>query len=92
VNTQLRRPQDTIKHLHDDVSEDRCGIPEEQDEVLMVPEANAIIHPRAMVIHPENTSVADTTMMASVWLVLQAPLTMAPFPRMLLFSNTHLRP
>lgn len=47
----------------------------------MVGEANAIVYPRAMVVHLENASSAHPTMVASVWLVLCTPLAMAPVSR-----------
>jgi hypothetical protein len=41
-------------------------IQEELDEELSVVEANAIVDPWAMVVHVENATVADTTMMCSI--------------------------
>jgi hypothetical protein len=33
-------------------------VPEEQDEVLLGVEADAVVHPRAMVVHPGDTVLA----------------------------------
>jgi len=43
----------------------------------MVSEANAVVNPRTMVVHPKNTSVADAAMVTSIWLIPHAPLTMS---------------
>ena len=44
----------------------------------MVAEADAVVDPWAVVVHPQDTYVADTTVVTTIWLVLQAPLTMPP--------------
>jgi hypothetical protein len=55
---------------HDDHSavSDKQHIAEEQDEILPVPEANAIIDPGAVMIHVKHTSIACGAVMASLGL------------------------
>jgi hypothetical protein len=53
-------------------------IKKEQEEVLIIEETNAIVNPRAMMIHLQYTSAAHSAMVATVWLVLATPLAMSP--------------
>ena len=43
-------------------------IEQSKDEGLSVPESNAAVHPRTMMVHVQNTGVASRAMMRSVWL------------------------
>jgi hypothetical protein len=88
-DAQPRRPRNAVEHLDSDVGDDRSGVKQQQNEVLMVPEADAIIHPRAMMIHPEDTYITDTAMVAPIWLELQAPFAMASLTRMLPLYETN---
>lgn len=42
----------------------------------MIAESHAVHDPRAMMVHLENATSTDTTMMTSVWFVFGAPLAM----------------
>lgn len=44
----------------------------------MVPEANTILNPRAMMIHLQHTLPTDAAVVAAVWLVVLAPLAKTP--------------
>lgn len=64
-----------------------CGVatPEEQvedkkQEVAVVLHSEAVVHPRTMVIHHENTSITGLAMMRSSWLDFIAGLAKS-FPR-----------
>lgn len=41
---------------------------EEEAELPVVPEADAIVYPRAVVVHLQNTSPADAAMVTTRWL------------------------
>jgi hypothetical protein len=43
-------------------------VKQEEDEILMIELANAISHPGAVVVHSQNTPVADSTVMNSLFL------------------------
>jgi hypothetical protein len=78
IYIHARRPPCGLKHTPPYHIKVNSGIDEQQEEVLVVPEADTICHPRAMVVHPQNALVANAAMMATVWLVFQAPFTMPP--------------
>jgi hypothetical protein len=50
----------------------------EQEKVFEVVEADAIVDPRAMMIHLQNARSTNTTMMAAVRLELPTPLAITP--------------
>jgi hypothetical protein len=52
------------------------AIQEQQEKVLVVFEAHAIVDPRTMVVHFQDARPTDATMMASVRLVLPTPFAM----------------
>jgi len=41
------------------------GVEEEEDKVLVILEANTVVHPRTVMIHLEDAFTADRTMMSS---------------------------
>mmetsp|Transcript_53537 Transcript_53537/g.120693 ORF Transcript_53537/g.120693 Transcript_53537/m.120693 type:complete len:311 (+) Transcript_53537:262-1194(+) len=65
-----------------EVAVDRC-VEEEQEEILVVPESHAVVDPRTMMVHLQDAHSADAAMVATVWLVLCAPLAVAPVARAL---------
>jgi len=68
------------------------GVKNEQEEILEVLEANAIVDPRTVMVHLQDAHAADSAMMAAVWLVLVAPLAIAAvaltFPLLLLLQRS----
>lgn len=46
-------------------------------------ETNAVVDPRAMMVHLENAHSTNTTMMAPIWLILTTPLATAAIARTL---------
>lgn len=75
---------------NNEVAADR-RIEEKQEEKLVVAEADAIVDPRAMVIHPQNASTANTAMVTTVWLILGTPLAVASISRTLGFVGSILQ-
>ena len=47
---------------------DKKHIYEEEEELLAIPKANAVVNPRTVVVHVEHASVARRTVMATLWL------------------------
>ncbi len=41
-------------------------VDEKEDEVLAVPESNAVVDPGAVVVHVDHTAVADRAVMAAL--------------------------
>lgn len=52
-------------------------VEDELEEELVVPEANAIINPGTVVVHLQNTRAAHSAMVATIRLILVAPLAMS---------------
>jgi hypothetical protein len=42
------------------------GVAQEEDEVLLVVGADAVVHPRAVVVHPHHATAADAAVVAPV--------------------------
>jgi hypothetical protein len=59
----------------------------EQEEVFEVVEADAIVDPRAMMVHLQNARATNTTMMAAVRLELPTPLAIAPGAQLFLLQE-----
>jgi hypothetical protein len=59
------------------------GIEEEEEEKLVVKVTNAVVDPGAVVVHLQYACLANSTVVASVRLVLSAPLAMPPLSRLL---------
>ena len=43
------------------------------EEIFVIVVANTVVQPRAMMVHHQDTGVADRAMMAPIWLALQTP-------------------
>jgi hypothetical protein len=54
----------------------QTSVKEQQEEVLVVTEAYAVVDPRAVVIHLKNACAANAAMVTAVRLVLNTPLAM----------------
>jgi len=65
----------------------KCRVEQEQEEILVVIKPNAIVNPWAVMVHLENAHSADPTVVATVWLILMAPLAVTPIPSSLLFQR-----
>jgi len=63
------------------------SIENHQEEVLVVPKTNAIVNPGTMVVHFQDAHLAVATMVATVWLVLGAPLAVSTLPILLLLNQ-----
>mmetsp|Transcript_14454 Transcript_14454/g.39931 ORF Transcript_14454/g.39931 Transcript_14454/m.39931 type:complete len:294 (+) Transcript_14454:209-1090(+) len=74
----VRRSPHRFHHRPDDEVAVDSGVQEEQEEVLVVPEAHAVVDPRAVVVHLEDAHTAHAAMVAPVWLELGTPLAVAP--------------
>jgi len=72
---------ETFKDRNADVQAAQHGVDYKQEEVLVVPEADAVHDPGAMMVHFQNAALTNSTVMTSVWLVNQAVLTPAPLAR-----------
>lgn len=57
------------------------SVDHQQKEEFVVSPTNAIHDPGTVVIHPENTKLAETAVVTPVRLVLQTPLAVPPLPR-----------
>jgi hypothetical protein len=53
--------------------------PKQQEEKLVIPEADAVVDPRTMMVHLQNAGAAHSAMMASIRLVLATPLAVPTF-------------
>ena len=72
VFRSLRRHKSWIGRQANDVNTARKKPCKEEEEVSVVPVANAIIHPRTVVVHGENTLARDMTMVRTRRLVFFA--------------------
>eukprot|EP00408_Alexandrium_pacificum_P038058 CAMPEP_0171283688 /NCGR_PEP_ID=MMETSP0790-20130122/67561_1 /TAXON_ID=2925 /ORGANISM="Alexandrium catenella, Strain OF101" /LENGTH=442 /DNA_ID=CAMNT_0011752979 /DNA_START=211 /DNA_END=1538 /DNA_ORIENTATION=+ len=86
---RIRRGLDRLHHRPDDEVAVHGGVEQQQEEVLVVLEAHAVIDPRAVVVHLEDAHAADPAVVAAVWLVLRAPLAVASVPRALGLLQAH---
>ena len=68
----IKAPLDRLKpgEGHSDGNEvgDDQHVDEKEDEEFAIPETDAVVDPRAVVIHVEDTPVAATAVMAPLWL------------------------
>lgn len=55
------------------------GIEENQEEVLVIVVTHAVVDPWTMVVHPQRTFSASSTMMAAVRFEATAPFAVSPF-------------
>ena len=56
-------PPDRLQHRDCDEDQVYGRVDQQQDEVLVIPKANAVVDPRAVVIHAEHTNIANPAMM-----------------------------
>mmetsp|Transcript_18284 Transcript_18284/g.42085 ORF Transcript_18284/g.42085 Transcript_18284/m.42085 type:complete len:139 (+) Transcript_18284:738-1154(+) len=49
------------------VGRTRPGVDQEEQKVLEIVSPNAVVHPRTVVVHPADTSVADPAVMRHGW-------------------------
>mmetsp|Transcript_73915 Transcript_73915/g.165468 ORF Transcript_73915/g.165468 Transcript_73915/m.165468 type:complete len:249 (+) Transcript_73915:296-1042(+) len=77
------RPPNGVKHCGIDDGEVNGRVDEQEVEILIIPEADAVVDPWAVVVHTQDTHVADSTVVAPVRLVFQAPLAMPPLATVL---------
>lgn len=82
-------PPDRLEHCDRDEDQVYRRVDQQQDEVLVVPKPNAVVNPRAVVIHPEHTNIANPAMMTPVGLVFQTPFAVSSFAGRFLFSDLH---
>lgn len=61
-----RALHEVVEHQSDSVAGRQERVEEEQDEVLLVADSDAVVHPRAVVVHPYNAAPAETAMVSSV--------------------------
>jgi len=63
VHVNACGPPDRLEHCDRDEDQVYRRVDQQQDEVLVVPKPNAVVNPRAVVIHPEHTNIANPAMM-----------------------------
>lgn len=64
------------------------AIHNDQEKVLEVLEANAIVDPRTMVVHLQNTHATNAAMMATIGLEIIAPFALSLFAQSLLLKSS----
>ena len=72
----------------------RChgDVSHEKDEQLLVSETHAIVHPRAMVVHPEDATIANATMVRARGLPAVVAFGAFPMVRLTLHDATITQP
>jgi len=76
-SVNVPRPEDRLQHCPNNHLQNNDTVQEEQEEVLVVLETNAIVDPRAMMVHLQNACPAYSAMVATVRLELGTPFAMA---------------
>lgn len=56
---------EVVQHQSDRIAGDSEGVEEEQDEVLLVGHPDAVVHPRAVMVHPHYASPAQSAVMCT---------------------------
>jgi len=66
-------------------------IHQQQEEIFMVAEADAVVNPWAVVIHAQDARLAYSTVMSAVGFELSAPFTLSPPAGFCAFKHRHCR-